>query len=108
MSKVKEAKVSKVKKVYQKDSNMVTRKIAGQLILVPVRSHVEDLSYIYNMNKVGARIWELLDGQHSAEDIARTIVEEYEVDLERAQRDTLVFLEQMAELSLITPVEGKV
>jgi len=108
MRMTKEAKVSNMNKCYQKDGNMVTRKIAGQLILVPVRSHVGDLSYIYNMNKVGSRIWELLDGQRSAEDIARTIVEEYEVDLERALKDTLVFLEQMAEQSLITPVREKV
>lgn len=103
----KEAKVSEAKKVYQKDGNMVARKIAGELILVPIRQEAGDLAYFYSLNPVGARVWELLDGQRSAADIAGTIVEEYEVDLERAAKDALRFLRRLEELEMVTCVNGR-
>lgn len=106
MSAIKEAKLSKVGKVYQKDSNMVARKIAGELILVPIRQEAGDLVCFYSLNPVAARIWGLLDGKRPVADIAISIVEEYEVDLEKAAKDTLRFINRLEELKMVAPVEG--
>lgn len=44
-------------------------------------------SVYYSLNEVGARIWELCDGQHSISGIAGIICQEFEVEEEEVQRD---------------------
>ncbi|MBU2009512.1 MAG: PqqD family protein [Chloroflexi bacterium] len=107
MFEIREARFSKIGKVYQKDGNMVARKIAGELILVPIRQEAGQLAYFYSLNPVAARIWALLDGKRPVADIALTIVEEFEVDLERATKDTLRFASRLEELKMVIPVEGE-
>jgi len=107
VSEIKEAKLSNANKVYQKDSNMVARKIAGELILVPIRQEAGQLACFYSLNPVATRIWGLLDGKRPVADIALTIVEEYEVDLERAVKDTLRFIGRLEEQGMVTPVDGQ-
>ncbi len=107
MSEIKEAKLSKVSKVYRKDDNMVARKIAGELILVPIRQEAGQLACFYSLNPVAARIWALLDGKRPVADIAISIVEEYEVDLEKAAKDTLRFISRLEELQMVIAVEGQ-
>ncbi len=47
------------------------------------------------LNDAGARIFELLDGRHSVQEIATTISEEFEVGLEQARQDVLEFLGEL-------------
>ena len=99
--------MSDLNKCYKKDGNMVARKVAGELILVPIRQEAGDLAHFYSLNPVGARIWELLDGHHPLGDIAVTIVEEFEVDLEKAAKDALRFLQRMEELGMVISANGQ-
>jgi hypothetical protein len=56
---------------------------------------VADLESIYTLDEVGARIWELIDGQRRVEEIRDTIVEEYEVSAEVAEADLIEFVQQL-------------
>lgn len=47
------------------------------------------------LNDAGARIFELLDGRHSVQEIATTISEEFEVSLDQARQDVLEFLGEL-------------
>jgi hypothetical protein len=86
---------------YDKDSSMVGRKIADEYILVPVRQNVGDLQCMYTLNGVGARIWELVNGRNTVDDITSTIVREYEVETPQAKADVIEFLGQMKEIGAI-------
>jgi hypothetical protein len=44
---------------------MVFRQIAGEAILVPICTRVEEADSIYTLNEVAARIWELVDGSRN-------------------------------------------
>jgi hypothetical protein len=55
--------------IYKHDPNIVARMIGGEMILVPIRKNVGDMENIYTLNETAARIWELVDGQHSLEEI---------------------------------------
>ncbi|MFH1141860.1 MAG: PqqD family protein [Chloroflexota bacterium] len=107
MSEIREAKLSKVNEVYQKGGNIVCRNIGGELILVPISREAGDMACFYTLNSVGARIWELLDGKRPVADIAGTIVEEYEVDLEGARKDSMDFLRRMEEMGVVTLLDGQ-
>jgi hypothetical protein len=89
--------------VYTKDPNMVTRKVAGEMILVPVRN-VSEILNIITLNKVGARVWELIDGTLTIEQIRDAITTEYTVKPAQAEADILEFttgLKQIGALSII-------
>ncbi len=85
-----------------KDPNIVSRKIAGEVILVPIRKNVGDLESIYTLNEVAARIWELIDGKRKIGEIKKVIVEEYQIEEEEAEKDLLELLSQLKELKAIT------
>ena len=84
-----------LERCYEKDPSIVHRNIAGEEILVPIRSHVADLESIYTLDEVGARIWELIDGQRRVEEIRDAIVEEYEVSPDVAEADLVDFIQQL-------------
>jgi len=57
--------MSQLDERYQKDPAMVSRQIAGEVILVPIRKNVGDLESIYTLNDTAACAWALFDGQHT-------------------------------------------
>ena len=48
------------------------------------------------LNEVGARIWQLCDGEKTASEIARTIGEEFDAPQEELEVDVREFLESLA------------
>jgi len=89
---------------YEKDPNMVYRMIADEFILVPIRQHVADLESIYTLDEVGARIWELIDGQRTVKEIRDLIVEEYEVSPDVAEADLVEFIQQLEAIGGVREV----
>jgi hypothetical protein len=88
-------------KHYGKNDMMVGRKIADEFILVPIRQTVGDLQCMYTLNGVGARIWELIDGHATIDEITSAIVREYEVETPQAKADVVEFLAQMKEIGAV-------
>ena len=86
---------------YERDSNVVSREIAGERILVPIRSQSADMAAIYVLNETGARIWDLLDGQHSFLEIQSILVEEYDVSEDVAGADIVDIVEQLEGLGML-------
>jgi len=68
------------------------RVIDGEAVVVLAES-----GEVQVLNEVGSRIWELMDGQRSAADIARAIAAEFDVSPEEASADTAEFLGQLVE-----------
>ena len=62
-----------------------------------------DSGSYFALNDVGARIWELCDGDRSVDDIVSTITAEYDVDTETARRDVVELLSMLAEEQLLAP-----
>ncbi len=89
---------------YERDPSMVFRDIAGEMILVPIRQNVGDLESIYTLNETAARVWALLDGQLSVDDICDKIVEEFEVEKDEAQRDVVELLAQLESVGAVKKV----
>jgi hypothetical protein len=95
------------KMVYAKNPNVVTRKVAGEMVLVPISQGVNDLNEIYTMDKVGARIWELLDGMVTVEHIRNTITTQYKVTPAQAEADILEFLAELEKVSAVYAITGE-
>ena len=55
----------------------------------------------YGLGEVGTRVWQLIQAPTRVDDVARTIMSEYEVDAQTCQSDLLRLLVQLAEAKLI-------
>jgi hypothetical protein len=86
---------------YQKTSSIVSREIAGEVILVPIRNNVGDLDSIYTLNETGARIWELIEPTRPARAIGDHLVQEFEVEEEEARADLIELLDQLLSIGAI-------
>lgn len=97
--------MSVLDKAFVKDDNLMARNIGGETLIVPIRNSIGDLNSIYTLNEVGARIWQLLDGRTSVNQIVGTISREYDVAATEAATDVVELLDSMAEAGLIRLVE---
>ncbi len=89
---------------YKRDENFVFRQIDSETILVPIRDNVGDLGSIYNLNAVGAFIWQQLDGDSSLDEIADRVTEEFDVAKKQAQADLHDFVDQLKTIDAIKSV----
>jgi hypothetical protein len=74
--------------------------VDGQAVIV-----MADSGQVTVLNEVGTRIWELIDGEHSLEQIIQAIMAEYEVTPEVAQQDTENFVNRLVEIQAIVWVD---
>jgi len=84
-----------------KADDVITRHIAGETIIVPVRSRVGDLDSIYALNDVGSRIWQLIEESVPVSRIIEIVCEEYEASTEEATQDVLELLSSLREAGLV-------
>jgi len=89
---------------YRKDPAMVSRQIAGEVILVPIRKNVGDLESIYTLNDTAACAWVLLDGQHTLGEICDQVTAEFEVSAEEAAQDLDELVSQLLEIGAVAKV----
>jgi hypothetical protein len=94
-----------MEETYIRSSAVVSRLIAGETLVVPVRGKVGDLASIYSFNDVGTTIWETLSKPTSINTLIDLIEREYEVSRERAAQDVENFLQEMRTAELVMAVE---
>lgn len=74
-------------KRFKKETSIVAREIAHEFILVPIRRKTSDIDGFYTLNEVGARVWQLIDGQKTVQEIRDALLLEYEVGTAEAEKD---------------------
>jgi len=87
--------------VFRRSDSLVTRDLAGEKVIIPVRGKVGDLRSIYTLNDVGSDVWDLLDGQRPVEEIVNHLQQEYEVDPVTLSADIRRLLGEMHQEGLI-------
>jgi hypothetical protein len=87
--------------VYRKCVNVVFRQVGDEALLIPVANDVGDLSSIYNLNEVGTRIWEFIDGERDVMEICAMIADEYEAPLAVVINDTAELMSDLKDIKFI-------
>ncbi len=90
-----------LERCFSKEDNCVTREIAGETIIVPIKGRVGDLDSIYTLNEVGTLIWQLIDGRRNIGEIVQSVRKTYDVESEEVTRDTFDFLGSLEKAGLI-------
>lgn len=78
----------------------VARALREEMVVL----HTKTEEY-FTLNEVGARIWELIDGQRTPAMIAQSLIEEYDVSPEELAGDVDSLLTSLAGAHLITWTE---
>jgi hypothetical protein len=89
--------------VYRRTADVVSRQVGAETILVPVRQNVGSLDSIYTLSAVAARVWDLLDGSRTVEQIIDVLCAEFEVERDRAAADVTELIEDLHGISLVQP-----
>ena len=88
--------------VYRKNPDFVERDVAGECILVPIRSRAQDARSIYVLNETGAALWKRIDGRRTLEDILREFLDEYDVTPERLAQDVVTLVDDLRSIEAIS------
>ena len=83
-----------------RNNDIVSRNIAGETILVPIRGNLADMQNIFTLNKIGAFIWERLDGKRPLSQIIGLLLDHFDVSSEEAENDILEFIAQVLATGL--------
>jgi hypothetical protein len=89
-------------KVFIRNSDVISRKIAGELFLVPVKGKMADMDNIFTLTAVAEYIWDRLDGRKSLNEILNDVVDRFDVEHEQAESDIREFIMELMESGLIT------
>jgi len=75
---------------------VIAQRVEDNLVLVHL-----DTNQIYNLNDSAARLWELLEAGLDLDDAKQQLIQEFEVSMERLERDIAVVLNLLAENDFI-------
>ena len=89
-------------KVYRQNHDVVMRKIAGDLFLIPIKGKLADMQRIFTLNQVGEFIWRDLAAQKNIIDIRDRLVSNFDVTKETAMADIEEFVSDLLQAGLIT------
>ena len=89
---------------YVRAGSVVSRVIAGETLIVPVRGGVGDLASIYSLNPVASSIWNTIAQPCSAERIVERITEEFAGAVPQVEHDVQLFLDEMQSAGLVETV----
>lgn len=88
-------------KIYQKKEEVVSREIAGETILVPVKGKLADMQKIFSLNQTAEYIWKNLDGKKKLDDICRGLLTHFDVNQTEAEKDISEFVTELITADLI-------
>ena len=77
-------------------SGVTGQVVDGEAVLV-----LPDKGEVKVLNEVGARIWELSDGARTIAEISEQIAQEFDVDIQKAQNDAVIFLQQLEQKGVV-------
>ena len=86
---------------YKRNEHFIYRKIEHETLLVPIKDNVGDLNCIYNLNEVGAFVWDNMDGEKTLGHIIDMITEQFDVSAQDAQADLGEFISDLEEIGAV-------
>jgi hypothetical protein len=82
--------------ILQRKGDLLFNAIDGEVVMLSIEN-----SEYYGMDKVGSRIWELLEQPVSFQELVAKLMEEYEVSEQQCTDDTLAFLKKLTDKNLV-------
>jgi len=90
----------------RRNSNVVSRVVAGEAVVVPIRRGVADMDYIYTFNETGTLLWGMVEDNRRVVEMIERLQTEYGLPEEQAIADVEAFITELIEAGLLEQVAG--
>jgi len=90
---------------YRHNPDIVSRSIAEEVVLVPIRNNMADMDFIYTLNDTAAFIWELCNGENSLHEIFDQLIAEFDVEEDLAVQDFRELIQHLLEIHALLKVD---
>ncbi len=87
----------------RRSSNVVSRVVADEAIVVPIRRGAADLDSIYTFNESGTKLWSLIEKGLDAPALASYLQSEYGLTRAEALTDAEAFVNDLTQEGLVEP-----
>jgi hypothetical protein len=87
----------------RRSSNVVSRVVADEAIVIPIRRGAADMDSIFTFNEAGTKLWSLISDAQSSEALAEHLEAEYGLSPEQAAKDAAAFLNDLKQEGLVEP-----
>lgn len=84
-------------------SNVVSRIVADEAIVVPIRRGAADLDSIFTFNEAGTKLWSLISAGQDVSALASHLQAEYQLSADQASADAAAFLQDLVKEGLVEP-----
>lgn len=85
----------------RRSQSVVSRVVADEAIVVPIRRGAADMDSIFTFNETGTRLWAMIEANQSASDLAAHLQAEYGLSAETAAADIQQFLADLTDAGLV-------
>ena len=85
----------------KRNSGFLVRQVAGRYVLAPVGETVKTFSGMITMNATGKFLWDLLEQDQTVDTLAQALVDNYEVEFDKAKEDVLKYIEPLIPVKAI-------
>ncbi len=85
----------------KRSPGFLMRQVAGRYVLAPVGETVKTFSGMITMNGTGKFLWDLMEQDQTVDSLAQALVDNYEVDFEKAKQDVIKFLEPLKPVGAV-------
>ena len=79
----------------------ITKKVAGDVIVIPAEQALVDFKAVITLNETGAFLWELLKDEQTKESLLESMLGEYEGDKDLMLADIEEFLKVLEDKGLL-------
>ena len=96
--------MGKEKQIYKKDPETICKVIDNESVIIPLGKEVgiNDLGFFYILkNEVATYIWELIDGKKDIGRIKKLVLDNFDVDATKAQKDIKTFIAKLEKIKAI-------
>ena len=87
---------------FRRSTNVVSREIGSETLVVPIKGGVGDLDAIFSFNAVGSEVWGLMESDRSFDELAVWVVDHYEASRGQVETDLSDFIGELVEAGLVT------
>lgn len=87
----------------RRSANVVSRVVADEAIVVPIRRGVADLNSIYTFNESGTLLWSLIEMGLEPAQLVAQLQSHYGLTREQATADAEAFLKELSAEGLVEP-----
>ena len=91
---------------YVRAPGTVARRVAGEMLLVPTAPRTLDTlsraAELFVLNETGEQMWDWLTAPSTIDELARKLIDGFEITEETARSDAAAFIQVMLEKGLAT------